>query len=118
VTLDEFENMPFVRSVFFHCGLEFQSNMKAVLYTDDKGGCDIRIRVPADFDQHLVFHYQLRFTDKERRNDTDFNGSKLERFVFHSREDSIAVFSVHVPTTVRNTAVESYIFCSDARLYL
>lgn len=100
MTLDEFENMPFVRSVFFHCGLEFQTAMKAVLYTDDKGGSDIRIHVPPDFDSNLVFHYQLRFTEKERRNDVDYNGSKLDRFVFHSREDSTAIFSVHVPTTV------------------
>ena len=99
ITLEEFESMPFVRSVFFHYGLEFQSEhtMRAVLNADAKGGTEVKIRVPQDFSKDIVFHYQLRFADRERRADTEFRGAKLERFVFHSLSDTHALFSVHVP---------------------
>lgn len=98
VTLEQFEAMPFVRSVFFHYGLEFEESMKSVLYTDNRGGAEVKIRVPYEYSQDIVFHYQIRFADRDRRNDTDFRGAKLERFVFHSLVDGIALFSVHVPT--------------------
>lgn len=97
VSLDQFESMPFVRSVFFHYALEFDKQMGAVVSTDNKGGAEVRIRVPIEYAHDLVFHYQIRFADRERRNDTEFRGAKLERFVFHSLVDGIALFSVHVP---------------------
>ena len=97
ITLEEFESMPFVRSVFFHYALEFDKSMKAQIHTDNKGGAEVRIRVPVEYTTDLVFHYQIRFSDRERRNDTEFKGAKLERFVFHSLVDGIALFSVHVP---------------------
>jgi hypothetical protein len=98
VTLEQFEAMPFVRSVFFHYGLEFSQPMKAQLSTDSKGGVEIKLIVPEDLADDLVFHYQLRFADRERRNDVEFRGSKMERFVFHSVSDCVALFSVHIPT--------------------
>ena len=98
ISLEEFESMPFVRSVFFHYALEFDKSMKSVVYSDNKGGAEVRIKVPVEYSQDLVFHYQIRFADRERRNDTEFKGAKLERFVFHSLVDGIALFSVHVPT--------------------
>ena len=98
ITLEEFESMPFVRSVFFHYGLEFERDLKAVLHTDNKGGTEVKIRVPDEFANDLVFHYQIRFADRERRNETEFRGAKLERFVFHSLVDGYVLFSVHVPT--------------------
>lgn len=98
VTLEQFESMPFVRSVFFHYALEFDApDLKSVISTDNKGGAEVRIRVPVEYTQDLVFHYQIRFSDRERRNDTEFKGAKLERFVFHSLVDGVALFSVHVP---------------------
>lgn len=98
VTLEEFEAMPFVRSVFFHYGLDFEKAMKSVIYTDNKGGTEVKIKVPKEFEKDLVFHYQIRFADRERRNETEFRGAKLERFVFHSLVEEMALFSVHVPT--------------------
>ena len=97
VVLDQFESMPFVRSVFFHYGLEFEKSMNSMLNTDQKGGCEVKIRVPTEFTRDLVFHYQIRFADRERRHETEFRGAKLERFVFHSLQDGYALFSVHVP---------------------
>jgi len=98
ITLEQFEAMPFVRSVFFHYGLEFDGAIKSVFHTDNKGGAEVKIRVPPEFSKDLVFHYQLRFADRERRHETEFRGAKLERFVFHSLVEGLALFSVHVPT--------------------
>ena len=97
LTLDEFENLPFVRSVFFHYNLEFNEKMQALLHTDNKGGAELKINVPEDLVEDIVFHYQLRFADRERRNDVEYKGIKIERFVFHSMADNTALFSVHVP---------------------
>lgn len=109
ITLEEFEALPFVRSVFFHYGLEYSEPLKSVLYATSKGGMDIRLNVTGDEVADLVFHYQLRFADRERRNDVEFMGAKLERFVFQTIGDGWVLFSVHVP------AAASYfleIFCS------
>ena len=97
ISLEQFEQMPFVRSVFFHYGLEFHQRMRTVLYADNKGGTEVKVDVPSEYAKDLVFHYQIRFADRERRNDTEFRGAKLERFVFHSLVESQALFSVHVP---------------------
>ena len=97
VSLDDFQQMPFVRSVFFHYGLEFVSPMKAVVHAHSKGGADVRISVPVEYSHDLVFHYQIRFADRERRAETEYRGAQLERFVFHSLVDAEALFSVHVP---------------------
>ena len=96
VSLDDFENMPFVRSVFFHYGLEFENDYRSVLHTDSKGGTEIKIQVPPEFMKDIVFHYQIRFADRERRNNTEFNGASLERFVFHSLVDGV-LFRFYVP---------------------
>ena len=50
ITLEEFEAMPFVRSVFFHYGLEFDRDLRAVLHTDNKGGTEVR------FSSHRPIH--------------------------------------------------------------
>ena len=97
ITLAEFENLPFVRSVFFHYNLEFAEPMKAILHTDNKGGTDLRITVPDELSEDLVFYYQLRFADRERRNDLEFKDIKIERFVFHAMNEGVSLFSVHVP---------------------
>ncbi|CAH1773301.1 unnamed protein product [Owenia fusiformis] len=98
ITLEQFIDLPFVRSIFFHYGMKFEGNKHAVLYTDSKGGVEIKIKVPRIYLEDIVFHYQLRFADREFRQETEYKGAKLERFVFHSIVDDTALFSVHVPT--------------------
>lgn len=66
ISLEEFEDQPFVRSVFFHCGLEFHGSPKAVLITDPAGGTEVRIDVPEENSKELVFHYQLRYVHLNR----------------------------------------------------
>lgn len=95
ITLEEFEALPFVRSIFFHYGMRFDGHKMAVVDTDEKGGCKISIKVPEEHENDLVFYYQLRFADMK---DLMFKGASLERFVFQTMVDNTVTFSVHVPT--------------------
>lgn len=99
ITLEEFEALPFVRSVFFHFGMRFDRTMPAVIETNERGGADIRIRIPERHEHDLVFYYQLRFADEERKLEASYRGAMLERYVFQTMVDNQAMFSVHVPTT-------------------
>lgn len=98
ITKEQFENLPFVRSVFFHFGMRFDRGLKAVVETSERGGCDIRIKVNEELENDIVFFYQLRFADKERRNEAGFRGAYLERFVYMTMIENTVMFSVHVPT--------------------
>ncbi|CAG5122589.1 unnamed protein product [Candidula unifasciata] len=99
ITLEQFEELPFVRSVFFHYKMRFDGHKKAVIKTDSKGGARITIRVPEENENDLVFFYQLRFADKERSKEQTYKGSLLERYVFETMVDNTVTFSVHVPTS-------------------
>ncbi|KAL5021542.1 hypothetical protein ScPMuIL_000697 [Solemya velum] len=100
ITLEQFEKLPFVRSVFFHFGMRFErSGMPAVIETNEKGGADIKIKVPEDLENELVFYYQMRFAGKEKRNETTYRGANLERFVYQTMVDNTIMFSIHVPVT-------------------
>lgn len=64
--------------------MQFKDPYSAVLETDEMGGAEIRIKVPEEVAHDVVFHYQLRFAPKELRHETEYKGSKLDRFVFQS----------------------------------
>ncbi|KAK7485284.1 hypothetical protein BaRGS_00023535, partial [Batillaria attramentaria] len=74
------------------------STTLAVVDADEKGGCKISIKIPEEYENDLVFYYQLRFADKDRLKDLTYKGSSLERFVFQTMVDNTVTFSVHVPT--------------------
>ncbi|VVC96674.1 unnamed protein product [Leptidea sinapis] len=60
ITLHDFEELPFVRSLFFRYGLYFSDpNTKAVMYTDSTGAATMRIAMPAHMQSSLIFHYNL-----------------------------------------------------------
>lgn len=95
ITLREFEELPFVRSLFFRYGLYFPyENTKAVMYTDSTGAATVRIGMPPSMSSSLIFHYNLKFYD----SDVDsFEGVSLKRFVMQSVVDNIVSFRVHAP---------------------
>lgn len=100
ISLEQFEKLPFVRSVFFHFGMHFErSGMPAIVETNDKGGADIKIKVPEELENELVFYYQMRFAAKEKRGETTYRGANLERFVYQTMVDNTVMFSIHVPVT-------------------
>lgn len=96
ITLEEFESLPFVRSLFFHYHLDFVNQRQAVIHTNSRGACDIKLRMPDDLKARLAFHFHLRLSNKE---DSEINGVKLERYVLHTIQDDLVSFNVHVPQT-------------------
>ena len=95
ITLEQFVDLPFVKSVFFNHGLQFDRPMTAVLHTDNKGNTEVKVRL--SFSKDIEFRPFLLYADSTKRNDTEFCGAKLERFVFHSIVDGLALFSLQVP---------------------
>lgn len=78
--------------------MHFDRGLKAVVETSERGGCDIRIKVNEELENDIVFFYQLRFADKERRHEAGFRGAYLERFIYMTMIENTVMFSVHVPT--------------------
>lgn len=95
ITLEEFEDLPFVRSLFFRYGLYFpDDDSKAVLFTDSSGAANVRIGMPAQMTPSLIFHYNLKFYEKDL--DT-CDGVSLKRFVMQSVQGNMVSFRVHAP---------------------
>ena len=59
ITLEQFEGLPFVRSIFFHYGLEFTEQIQSVIHCDNKGGAEVKINVPEELGDDVIFHYQV-----------------------------------------------------------
>lgn len=95
ITLQEFEELPFVRSLFFRYGLYFSDpNTKAVMFTDSTGAATVRIAMPAHMQGSLIFHYNLKFYDSDGDS---FDGVSLKRFVMQSVAGNMVAFRVHAP---------------------
>ncbi|XP_044740182.1 hillarin isoform X2 [Chrysoperla carnea] len=95
ITLQDFEELPFVRSLFFRYGLYFSdTNTKAVMYTDSTGAATVRIAMPAHMQGSLIFHYNLKFYDSDGDG---FDGVSLKRFVMQSVVGNQVAFRVHAP---------------------
>lgn len=116
LTLLEFEELPFVRSLFFRYQLYFpdDKDTKAILYTDNSGAGNVRIGMPARLSPSLIFHYNLKFCDRVEHNgghngsmngngnelnsgDT-YEGCSLKRYVMQSVNNNVVSFRIHAPT--------------------
>lgn len=97
ITLREFEELPFVRSLFFRYGLYFpDEETKAVLPTDSSGAATVRIGMPTHLTPNLIFHYNLKFYDREVDS---HEGYSLKRFVMQSVNGNTVSFRVHAPSS-------------------
>jgi len=95
ITLEEFEELPFVRSLFFRYQLSFPSdNMKSVMNTDSTGAATIRLEMPSHMQNSLIFHYNLKFYGDDTDN---YDGISLKRFVMQSVVGNVVAFRVHAP---------------------
>ncbi|KFD55831.1 hypothetical protein M513_03270 [Trichuris suis] len=95
VTLQEFEDLPFVRSLFFHYRLSFaDANIHAIVPADKSGAATVAINMSPECTKNLIFHYNLRFYDSD---ETEFNHVNLKRFVMQSTVGHSAIFRVHTP---------------------
>jgi hypothetical protein len=101
ITLQQFEQLPFVRSLFFHYHLSFVNQQHAIIQTDNRGSCDIKLRMPDSIKHRLAFHFHLRFSNSLNNIPTedlsDFQGVKLERYVLRTVQDDLVSFNIHVP---------------------
>ena len=102
ITLEQFEQLPFVRSLFFHYHLSFVNQQHAIIQTDNRGSCDIKLRMPDSLTPRIAFHFHLRFSNSSNSNtqtddSTDNQGVKLERYVLHTVQDDLVSFNIHVP---------------------
>lgn len=96
ISLKEFEELPFVRSLFFRYGLTFADpNMKSTVYADKTGAATVAINMTPEAISNLIFHYNLRFYNNEEQ---EFNKVNLKRFVMQSVVGHSVVFRVHTPT--------------------
>lgn len=96
IALREFEEQPFVRSLFFRYGLSFaDSGLKAIVEADKTGAATVAINMSPEAISSLIFHYNLRFYHNEEQT---FNGISLKRFVMQSVVGHSVVFRVHTPT--------------------
>ena len=59
ITVQEFEDLPLLRSTFFHfgLGLEGNSNAASIIDTNDAGEVKIQLLSPPE----IGFHYELSF---------------------------------------------------------
>lgn len=95
ISLNEFEELPFVRSLFFRYGLYLPDDTtRAVMRTDSTGAATVRIGMPAAMASTLIFHYNLKFYGSDA--DT-FDGVSLKRFVMQSVVGNAVAFRVHTP---------------------
>lgn len=95
ISLHEFEELPFVRSLFFRYGLYFpDEHTKAVMYTDSTGAATIRIGMPPHMQSSLIFHYNLKLYDSDK---DQYDTVSLKRFVMQSVVGNLVAFRVHAP---------------------
>lgn len=111
ISLREFEELPFVRSLFFRYGLYFvDEDIQAILRTDNSGAVTVRIGMPSYMTPSLIFHYNLKLIDANKaspvfNNQQDitstgcdtFEGIVLKRFVMQSVTGNVVTFRVHAP---------------------
>ncbi|XP_027196451.2 peptidase hillarin [Dermatophagoides pteronyssinus] len=104
ISLREFEELPFVRSLFFRYGLYFvDEDIQAILKTDSSGAVTVRIGMPSYMTPSLIFHYNLKLIENYStgiRNDNGidiYDGIVLKRFVMQSVTGNIVTFRVHAP---------------------
>ncbi|XP_014668665.1 PREDICTED: kyphoscoliosis peptidase-like [Priapulus caudatus] len=96
VSLDQFEKLPFVRSLFFKYGLKFSEEAQTAVMTADKtGAVTLNVLMPPYLVSHLVFHYNLRMLDSER---DEHDGVNMRRYVMQTLVGNSVVFKVHAPT--------------------
>lgn len=95
ISLAEFEELPFVRSLFFKYGLKFaEQNQPAVMHTDKIGAVTLKILMPPYFVSSLVFHYNLHFVDSDQE---EHNGINMRRYVMQTVVGNSVVFKAHAP---------------------
>lgn len=95
ISLQEFEDLPFVRSLFFQYNLSFADpHIRSTVHSDKTGAATVAVNMTTEALKSLIFHYNLRHYHTE---DQDYNGTSLKRFVMQSVVGHSVVFRIHLP---------------------
>jgi len=97
ITMEEFINLPLLRSTFFHFGLGLARSeglIQATVECDDRGEANIYLNSQND----VSFHYTM-FNFKTGSTSVKAPGGKfpLARYVMMSTKDEETNFNIHVP---------------------
>jgi len=103
ITRSEFENLPVLRSTFFHFDLSLARNeglLSAAVQADQNGEANIYLNSP----NNVCYHYSLtacKQGSKSGSSSFKMKGGKvpLDRFVMMSVQEGECIFNVHLPTT-------------------
>ncbi|KAK3095037.1 hypothetical protein FSP39_009493 [Pinctada imbricata] len=90
ITMNEFENLPFVKPHFYACGLHFVSNMKCVMETK-------RGHVRWEIGTKSPVKFSHRMTCAETGSD-HLNGQQLRKFIYHDVQSGRGTFALRSPT--------------------
>ena len=93
LTMEQFEQLPFVRSLFFQYRLEFKNQPAATIYADQRGSTEIKLRMPEELRERLAFHFHMRQSSGNR----EMEGIKLERFVLQLTVKNTVNFKIQLP---------------------
>lgn len=89
LTLQEFEDLPLVKSYFFKCGMYFRSHQKGVIKTN-KGSLGLSI----GFMKPTAFTYKIVFAET---NEELYQGQKLKNYGLQETWDNAAIFCFRAP---------------------
>jgi len=73
ITLQEFEDLPLLRSTFFHYGLGLEGNAAAILDANERGEVKVNLLAAPE----VAFHYEVSFLKSGNTSVTIDNGEKV-----------------------------------------
>lgn len=66
IMFEEFEVLLFVCFIFFYYGMMFEKSLFVVFVVIEKGVMEVKIKILEEYENDLVFYYQMRYVDKEK----------------------------------------------------
>lgn len=116
ITVEQFEELPFLQPSFYHLGLALPKSSKCIVHTVD-GKAEIVMRKPKlEIDEYYTFSYKLyRLRDNEDEGEYDY--FHMERFVFQYCKADRAHFQLRFPpVAVGEYKLEIHCRSSEKRL--
>lgn len=97
ISIQEFEDLPLLRSTFFHFGLGLDGNSASILDTTTDGSGELKVQLLNP--PHVGFHYELSFFKSGNTSvDTPSEGKvPMARFLMMSTENDTTTFHFLAP---------------------
>ncbi|KAL4227492.1 hypothetical protein ACF0H5_012936 [Mactra antiquata] len=95
ISLNEFENIPFLQPAFHDLKLTLLDSPSCVLHTEN-GKVTVKISFPAERSKRYSFGYKL-FARRESESEGEYDVIDLRRHILHYVYENTAVFEVRFP---------------------